>query len=410
MRQKIFLLLITVCSSALYADFFRGNDDGTSDSEALPVGYSAEINMFPEGESLLGYHMGFSASFIWWIVSQENMAFATAVGRTTASNTRTDDLMTYYQSFSYNPGFKLALCCDLLTDGWVGMIDYTWLRSSDKIALDLTASATNIVTILPQFFIPDTAVNSASSERQLSGTANLSSTWGVNLNMLDFVASRTYYSGKSLLMSMRMGMRWARLNQTWTIESPDYTVTAGLYVADTTTSPMQFGVDISSFYTRIASKSWLLGLCARHTFYWRIGEIFDVDLYIGGAIFHQQVSLDAVYNVATETVTDGTSDAITMDRPLPAFRLDDVRDKLSRASLESGIGISYNMKLFDDTARAKLSFRYDALHLFSQNVLVGETENIVTVMSGATIARLDATNALGNLNYQGLSVELAVNM
>lgn len=360
--KKLLPFLMTV-SSLVSADFLTDNEDYAKSNEQLPMGYSAEAPIFPDGDGAIDWHIGASASFIWWDVNQENMSFATARTSSTTSSVTTNTLKTLSHEPSYEPGFQLAFFSDLGLDGWIGHINYTWLRTSTSSSFSSVAGS---VSILPQYIAPLNATES-------TATPTITSEWGTNFNMLDFLISRSYYSGKALVVTSSMGMRWARLNQTWDISSDNFTIANGIAASN----------NLVSFSSSLKSESWLLGLSARYNLKWKVGYGLEADCYIGGSLFHQQPEVTLTFDISSATTTN-------------RHYAPEIKSPLSRTSLESGIGVACALNFLDDFMKTVLSVRYDTMYLFEQNFLAQEALTTISATS----------NKSGTLSYQGLTVML----
>lgn len=173
---------------------------------ALPANkYPAAYNA-PAGISVKnGWDFDLFGSFIYWHASQDFMDIARVAPNVTNSAATSYGGTVAFQDVTYEPGFKVGFGFNTNYDGWVFRAEYTWLHQTVSTSA-LTAPA-----------LPSGAAGTwASSDWFVNANSGeaVSSSWKMNLDMVDALFERPFYQGTMLTVTPFGGMRglWLRQN------------------------------------------------------------------------------------------------------------------------------------------------------------------------------------------------------
>ena len=394
MRYLIFSLMCICCISCVFADDsgdsaqFSDIDSSFDSAEDLQMGYSAAARMMPSNAILGDWALSIEAAFIYWNVNQQGMSILKRRSATTAG-TGADSVTTYVttsqsQSFSYHPGFTVALETSLGIDNWLGKVNYIRLHSvnnRDIVSEGIPAASVDTDYNLLYSFLSNSAAIPAVDLGADSVT--ITSNWSMNLNLIDFTISRPFFSGRKFILNPSAGIRFGWLNQNWTISSDDFAVAGG--VAGTTAGA------IDSLSTILKSDSWLVGPFMRCDYTWMLGLGFQLVGYSGAFIFQQSPTVNIDATVSPMTPATAT--------PVNVLRSEEKGNlRRIRASVEGGAGLAWGSYMVDDSINARLAIRYDFMYVFNQNFLTSEAFRVIR----------DINTRPGNLGLHGLTIHLTV--
>lgn len=170
-------------------------------------------------------------SFLYWYGGEEGLSLASSgvfSGSTTFLATQTT---TYFQDFSYKPGFKIGLGL-IASSEWVVSAQYTWLRGENTTNIQAGTNGTTAGTFTalsgtPVLLVNDWFLQGTTAGQALSGSG-LSSTWKYGLDIIDLTASRPFYQGRSLIVTPFTGLRTAWIRQNMRVA---LTEAAGLFAS-----------------------------------------------------------------------------------------------------------------------------------------------------------------------------------
>ncbi len=205
MKQKTLSMIPLLCAAVapLCADTQGMNNQTAADKQRM---YMQEMNKItPTADPAVSRAADpfFSADFIWWRVQEDGLEYAfTGAGNGLVSTSKGK---LYHPEFKYEPGFKVGAGLKFRHDGWDLYAQYTWLhtRGSSSVAPD--ADDDSLLT--SNIFVPiDGTLNT-------SLLASASSSWKVQLNVLDIELGRDFWISKWLTLRPYTGMKFSWNNQ-----------------------------------------------------------------------------------------------------------------------------------------------------------------------------------------------------
>ncbi len=335
-------------SAAEQAPFFEqgmplhDSKDGTYKADPVPYdghyasGYSAAAG--PRVDS--SWDINANASFIYWYYSQDAMdvTYVAPIAGIIPGEVVTTD-------FVYKPGFKVGIGVDTHFDNWAINTEYTWFHHSNSSA------ASSIAGYTPNNWFEPGSIDEYT---------DVSSLWGVHLDMIDLVCGRPYYEGTNLVIAPNGGIRALWIHQ-------------GLNV--TMTDIISPTISSTSY-----SHSWAIGPKAGVNSKWLIWKGLRLDGMMGSSLLFTRYTLlsnsEAIEGVGTTTTTGEDINAL-------------------RPTFEAGVGLGYGAYLFKNKFFIDLSARYDFAQFWSQNMM----RNFASQLSGRS-------NTIGDLAMHGLTVNL----
>ena len=177
------------------------------------------------------------ASFTYWWAGEDGLTLAerTVIDPTTGVIYSTPKTSVLTQSFSYQPGFKIGTGVVGYQE-WTVFGEYTWFRgkthkesgplsgtspTATRLLGDAATSGNNVWSVDGWF------LQVTDEGKPLSGPA-ISSSWDLDLDLIDLLAGRPFYQGRHLSISPFGGLRSALIRQSINLkltESPDTTGT-----------------------------------------------------------------------------------------------------------------------------------------------------------------------------------------
>lgn len=315
-----------------------------TEKKCFPAAYNAPASI----ATSCSWDFDVFASFLYWHVSQEDMDIAHAAMSATQVGA------VAYQNFDYKPGFKLGVGFDTNYDDWVGWVEYTWMHQTTSSSYSPPAQTSGATGswASQDWFINYLAV---------LGSPNglVSSSWKMNLDMLDAVFSRPYYQGTQLTMSPYAGLRSLWLRQRLKVN-----------LAITASPGFAYAIN--------QSHAWSIGPVGGMMGHWLIGQGLRFEGNAGGSLLYMQYTsvghkeLDS----GTTVLTAGTSDLNAL-----------------RPTTEFGVGLGWGSYYSCQQFYFDVSARYDFMVLWNQNVLRQLVGNLAGYTEGP-----------GNLYLHGLTV------
>lgn len=329
-----------------------GKGPGYADCD-LPPAYSGPARINPH----CGWDLNVSASFIYWLVSQEGMDFAVYDNGETPVNRA--GLIT--QKFDFKPGFKVAAGSYLGTDDWEGKFEYTRLHFTTRS--NTFAPNTTNGSLLNNSFSRDVLTNAA-FDNQLVTQAK--SKWKVKMDLMDLSTTRWFYSGHMFTMGPHMGVRGGFIDQYMDV------------------SVIESG---STAFSRAKnkSKSWLIGPRFGLDMNWILGYGLRAYGKATRALLYQRARTEA--NNASLDNTNTADSGIFKNT---------FRQVIPNSELSLGIG--WGTYLAEDAFHIDILASYDFQVIEKQNLMRQNTD------------ALDGTyHKAGDLTSQGLTVKVQFN-
>jgi len=306
-------------------------------------GYNAGANI--NVDSSWGLKM--NAAFIYWYCSQDAMDIAYVAPVVAAIPTPGE---VVYQSFGYQPGFKIGIGWDTQFDNWAWNAEYTWLYHSKRHT-----------AVSPHGFSANDWFAPASPALNLYNT--VSSIWGMHFDQIDVTLGRPYYEGTHLTIAPAGGVRVLLLHQ-------------GINV--TMSNPLDVANPVISSTTYF--HSWAVGPMIGVNSQWIFWKGLRADGVIGSSLLYARYT--EIVNTQT-IVGTGTIPPISSNY------------SAVRPTFDMGLGLGYGAYLFRNKLFIDLSARYDFAQFWSQNVI----RNFTSQLAGHD-------DAVGDLRLHGLTVNL----
>lgn len=403
MRKSIFLLSLLLSFSLFAEDdsdttstpFFADGVVGYDAPGDLQMGYSAAARMMPSNALLGDWNLSIAGAFLYWNVNQQGMEIVRRLETQSLANSiAAVKVRTFSHSFGYQPGFYVFLESSLGTDNWLGMVRYKRINSIGEREIDLSIPATAPLgtssianSILPTVTnigldITGTVTPTITSTFSAAVTNSIDTRWTMNLNLIDILMSRPFFSGRKLICKPSAGIRFGWLDQRWNISSDNFAL-ANAITPSSTTAPSN--TTSTGFETDMTSEAWLVGPFLSLDYTWLLGFGFQVTGYIAGSVFQQNPTVE---------IDSRVTGALTLQR------LSDEGGNLPRlrSSLESGMGLAWGSYMVDDSINTRLAIRYDFMYIFNQNFMASEA---------ARILRSEIVRP-GNLGLHGLTILLVL--
>lgn len=245
-------------------------------------GYPNEQCCFPPAyNQAANYDLGpcpwdfwLDVSFTYWQAQEEGLDLAVNSVFNATPLLPTDGRFIF-QDNKYKPGFKIGLGMDLEHDDWSGFVEYTWFRSRTNTRATAPAdprTGTPILSMQPWLI--------AGTDGQIANVNSFSSTWHLNMDLLDVCMTRPFYQGTHLIMAPFGGMRGQWIRQKLHVTGDNFT---------------QSSPTLSSATSSNKSNSWAVGPRAGCLAKWHLGWGFRFEGDVAGSILYTRytkVSLD----------------------------------------------------------------------------------------------------------------------
>jgi hypothetical protein len=349
---------------------FHQGEDSLEDTCRPTYNYPANVGM-------KDHFGGFvTASYLYWFAGQEGMDLATTATFVEASGSvipSQEQSTSVFQNFKYSSGYKVGLGYNFNNyDNWMVRLDFTSLHeksSQSVLAPQTPTSAPGAIVLITDevlYFTSWFFQNAATS--QAIAAEKLSSSWHLGLDLLDGVASRPYYQGKSLTISPFGGLRAAFIKQSLHIS------------ADSILNLLPPSEPVNSHNK---SHSWGLGPRGGLEAHWLVGSGFRLQGNMGASLLFTR------YTKVTHK-----EDPITLTYPVSyGFK----NYNCLRPMAEMNLGLGW-LHYFGKCVALDLSATYDFNYLWGQNMMRNLNDlNII------------GTNAAANNLYlHGLTVSAAL--
>lgn len=305
------------------------------------------------------------ASFTYWDALQDGMDLAV---QTTVNSTPTLLSPTVgnflFQDNQYKPGFKVGLGMDLGHDDWSAFAEYTWFRSTTTTNTAPSSDGRAGTAVW--------AVNSwvrAANTGGLIDFSSLSSSWTLNMDLLDVGATRPYYQGTHLIAGPFGGVRAQWIRQKLDLSGNTFTTSAATGTTGVTSNNK--------------SNSWAVGPRGGINGKWHVGYGLRVEGDIAASILFTQYT--SVKNNVSATSSGGNP---------TAGNYSDYN--CLRVGNEMNLGLGWGSYFDCRNYHLDLLATYDFQVFWNQNMMRALVDNL----GGGTVGA-----SAGNLYLQGLTVK-----
>lgn len=300
------------------------------------------------------------ASFTYWMATEDCLDLA-------VSRSGTNPILdgyVLYQETEFKPGFKVGLGMDFGHDHWSGLAEYTWFRS--RVAHSWGTPPTPSVGATDDM---NWRVNNWPNATANTGMTNASSTWHVNMDLLDVALTRPYYQGTHLIIAPLGGIRAQWIRQKLRIAGTPYSDTGN-------------ATDFAVFHSK--SYNWSVGPRAGFQGKWHLGWGFR---------FEGDAAGDILFTRFTK-VSHSSDPTVSTTPVVRAGRIKNYNTMSFGNDFNLGIGWG---DYFDcRNYHFDLLLTYDFQIFWGQNMM----RDLVDLLADAS-----STGAVGNLNLQGLTLK-----
>ena len=308
------------------------------------------------------------ASFIYWQIAQDNMAFALANQNTQAQAATPGIIGSFTQmDFDYKPGFQVGVGMNYDHDNWDSYAEYTRIHGTNSSS----ASADTGRALLGNW-----GSNRLLARGQAFSSASAS--FKTNLDFVDWVLGRSYFVGKNLTFHPVVGVRGAWITQNMSVHYKN--PVAGTTGDSTILSP------VCSLDTYSRVHSWGVGARTGVETNWLLGQ--GIRLYGNGYadMLYTKYKLQNK-SIFTNSVNN-TQYVISKDR-IGAVR----------THLDLELGFGWGSYFDNNNWHIDLSAGYGFQVFFNQNMFRNSNDDIV-VASGCV--------ANGDMTAQGLTAKVRI--
>ena len=291
----------------------------------------------------------FDASFIYWYAGEEGLKIASNGVSNSGVSYFAYDTKVSSQSFDYHPGLKVAAGI-MANHEWTVLAEYTWLRGksthhsgarSGTESTEGTAAASSGTSV---WVVDDWFLQGTSSGQALSGS-NVSSSWRLALDLIDAVASRPFYQGRSVVMSPFAGLRTALIRQSMTV---NLTESAGLF-ASLPSQPIT---------SHNHSNSWGIGPRIGCDASWLLPMGFRLEGdFAASLLYTKYTSVKHSEDIASAGFNPGPYTASLHDY------------SCIRPMAELGLGFGWGQYIYNRDYHIDFSASYDFMMFWSQNMM-----------------------------------------
>ncbi len=299
-------------------------------------------------------------SFIYWHASQDAMDIAYVPPNVTASTTTAYGGSVAFQRVNYEPGFKVGFGFNTNHDGWVFRGEYTWLHqniSTSAITAPLLPSGAAGSWTAGDWFTYNPSFGTVNSG------AAVSSSWKMNLDMVDAVFERPFYEGAMLTVTPFGGVRGLWLRQGLNI---DLLNTAGVTTSSSNNS----------------SSSWAVGPATGVGGHWLLGMGFR---------FEGNATASLLYTRYT-TISHSEQDSNALLTGAVGVSSSIKNESAIRPIGQLNLGLGWGTYCCDDEFYFDIALDYEFINFWEQNVM----RELVGQLQGRA-------NAIGDLQMHGLT-------
>lgn len=371
-NRVLFCFLLCEMLCATEHSFFNQGDEKLN---ALPA-YNAPAVVLLKNERSWLPDIFIDASFLYYYASQDGMNLATsaqlyeAISATPWLNIETNNGQLLSQEFSYKPAFQVGIGSNF--DEWKFLANYTWVRQTTETKSS-APSPEPVVSGIGNWVVNNWIEQFTASGRAISGPY-LTSEWKLGLDLIDLMAGRPYYEGKTVTISPEFGLRGALIRQHLNLD---------LTVSSLVTTLVNSSE--STIFSKTFSNSWGIG---------PIGRVSGSCLLGNGFRIKADTALASLYTTYTNIKH---SENVVSTSPYPGNIGVRVKDGLHvmRPELEMSLGLSWGSYLCNEKFHINVYAGYDFNIFWNQNM--------IRTLMDETLVGIAANP--GSLYLQGLNIQ-----
>ena len=318
-----------------------------------------------------GWDMYIRGAFIYWNVGQQHMEvgrsvqYAGIAGGVAATPFPAIISRIAVPSTNYEPGFKVAIGYDTNYDGWVTELEYTWLHQTTTNTFG--SIPTSLAIGAETWLLNDWFNFPAATPIQAS---QISTSWKMNLDMVDWTAGRPFFQGRQVKVSPYGGVRGLWIRQ-------EYVVNANNVI----------NLSWQQMVSVTRSQSWSVGPTAGMEGQWMLGSGVRVEGDTGFSLLYTRF----VKIQHTENDQQTLTGNVAVPGSMNSYGC-------LRPTLDMGLGLGWGMYFYDRTYHIDFAAKYDFMLLWDQNVM----RKLVSQLETNNIGYTDPT---GDLYLHGLTVK-----
>lgn len=312
------------------------------------------------------------ASFIYWQIAQDNMAFGLTNNNTLAQAATPGIQGNYLQmDFAYKPGFQVGGGINFDHDNWDSYAEYTRIHGTN------TASSSGPTSGGTSSILANWGAGRLLARTQAFNSASAKFT--TNLDFVDWVLGRSFFVGKNLTFHPVIGLRGAWITQSATVH---YRNPVASTTGDSNIVASASSLDV---YSRV--HSWAIGSRTGLEANWLLGE--GIRLFGNGYadMLHTDYKLQNK-SIFTPNDTGVTQYVISKDKTGGI-----------RTHLDLELGFGWGTYFDDNNWHIDLSASYGFQVFFNQNMFRNSLDDVVRASSNV---------ANGDMTAQGLTVKARI--
>jgi hypothetical protein len=316
-KPLIFIFLITILNNNLFANkehIFEHESHLTKKNIISGYNLNSDVNTSK-------YSPFIQASYILYQPIQKAMSFAFFDRQDTNFQDKVKEI-----DFTLQSGFKVdfGLTFDNY-DHYNFLAGYFFFRSATEDIANSTDSST-ILKLKPLWHSNDSMVNASSIKAK----------WVLDLDLLDFKTSRSYYVGRFLTLEPKFGIKTGRIYQKF-LENVNVLNSS------------------NTFEDKSKSNSWIIGPSIAANAKWFLNEYFSINTDIEGSIFYQNYKIrHSEENAVNSSVLD-----INIINSSYDFN----------SSLKFSFSFEAGKYFQNDNTYILITIGYDSLIFFNQNYM-----------------------------------------
>ena len=240
--------------------------------------YSAAFSAPARWQVQTSWDVFLTGSFTYWYADQDGMELAYPAifsGNTPLGSDQGEYLV---QEFNYHPGFKVGLGMNFNNDHWLGFIEYTWVRQIMNVGATVASDPREGT---PFWSLSSWLVSNGTPLR----AEQISSSWKLNIDLLDATLSRPFYQGQKLTILPFGGIRAAWIRQYLLVDTAAYD-----YSAD----PVVLAPSHTQSHNR--SHCWSMGPRVGLQGHWLLDWGFRLESDIAGSVLYSCYTTVAINN------------------------------------------------------------------------------------------------------------------
>lgn len=230
--KKLFMVLFT--SSFIFADSCMPCDPcepcPCPEFTPCPPPSICAFNAPSKIELLCQWDLTISASFIWWEAKEDNIEPGVIKAGVNISPNPTnyipiqEQIIQSQMDYKYKPGFKVGLGVNYDCDNWRLYTEYTYLHPS---------TSGSAVAEAPEDPITDSFISTKWWLLDVTEPGrdfnSISTTWDLDVDIIDLELSRKYYVGNSLTFNTIVGLKAAWVGQKYTTKMQELDPDGAVY-------------------------------------------------------------------------------------------------------------------------------------------------------------------------------------